>query len=96
MTALSCAAHHLDNGHGMIYASDYGARWNLQSPTQMPDAAGELWNRRRRLRAFCRGYVQSECLGESGGEEKAPRLERFVYIRDEDNGELYSAFARAV
>ena len=45
----------------MIYASDYGARWNLQSP-RMTDAAGYLWNRQRRLRAFCRGYVQSEHL----------------------------------
>lgn len=78
------------NGPGMMYASDYGARWNLSSPTLLPNAAGYLWNQQRRLRAFCRGFVQHEGFDASGA-NNASLLERFVYLRDDDNGELYSA-----
>lgn len=94
MTALSFAPFGLQHslwGIRMIYASDYGARWNLQSPTAVPGAAGFLWNPHLRLRASCRGLAQSEWLAEAGDDAPAPPAERFVYLRDEDAGELYSA-----
>src|SRR5690606_23900301 len=87
--------------HLMIYSTDYGARWNLQSPTHEPKAAGFLWNRYMQVEASCRGLWANRF--------KAPDMAiynrrlntqrvmsdvlagRFVYIRDEHNGALYSA-----
>ncbi|HEY7884976.1 MAG TPA: NdvB protein, partial [Cellvibrionaceae bacterium] len=84
----------------MTYSTDYGARWNLPSPTLEPKAAGFLWNRHMQVEASCRGLgakqfkapemsMHNRRLGQSVvGDEQ---IGSFVYIRDEQNGELYSA-----
>ena len=71
----------------MIYASDYGARWNLCSPTQMPLACASLRNPQLSLSANCRGYLSERVTPQHSAEG----LGRFVYLKDEHSGELYSA-----
>ena len=71
----------------MIYSTDYGARWNLRSPTDMPKAAGTLCNRHLRIDAGCRGYLATRATESHA----AQGLGRFVYLKDEATGELYSA-----
>ncbi|WP_347330460.1 GH36-type glycosyl hydrolase domain-containing protein [Marinimicrobium locisalis] len=93
----------------MLFPSDQGRRFNLQSPTLMPRAAAYLWNRRMMIQANCRGYAVSQFMQpEPAKYAYAPNLEaktfmqpeqpyyahhpgRFVYIKDEDTGEIFSA-----
>lgn len=93
----------------MLFPSDQGRRFNLQSPTLMPRAAAFLWNRRMMIQANCRGYAVSQFMQpEPAKYAYAPNLEaktfmqpeqpyyahhpgRFVYIKDEDTGEIFSA-----
>lgn len=74
----------------MIYATDQGARWNLPSITDQPDACGVLWNPRLRVEAGCRGSWRAHGADWRQGDAGAAPA-RFVYLRDEDNGNLYSA-----
>jgi len=85
-----------------------GERFELHSPTAMPNAAGFLWNRRMMIQATCRGYAVAQFMQpEPAKYAHAPNLQaksfmqpehayyahhpgRFVYVKDEDAGQLFS------
>ena len=93
----------------MLRPTDGGDRFELSSPTAMPNAAGFLWNRTMMIQATCRGYAVAQFMQpEPAKYAHAPNLQaktfmqpeqayyahhpgRFVYIRDDDTGELFSA-----
>lgn len=88
---------------------DGGERYELASPTALPQAGGFLWNRRMMIQVTCRGYATAQFMQpEPAKYAHAPNLEaktfmqpeqayyahhpgRFVYVKDEDTGELFSA-----
>lgn len=93
----------------MLGPIDNGERYQLTSPTALPQAAGFLWNRRMMIQVTCRGYAVAQFMQpEPAKYAHAPNLEaktfmqpeqayyahhpgRFVYVKDEDSGELFSA-----
>ena len=93
----------------MLRPTDGGDRYELSSPTAMPNAAGFLWNRKMMIQATCRGFAVAQFMQpEPAKYAHAPNLEaksfmqpeqtyyahhpgRFVYIKDEDTGQLFSA-----
>jgi cellobionic acid phosphorylase len=93
----------------MLRPTDGGDRFELTSPTAMPNAAGFLWNRKMMIQATCRGYAVAQFMQpEPAKYAHAPNLQaksfmqpeqayyahhpgRFVYIKDEESGELFSA-----
>ncbi|WP_296952584.1 GH36-type glycosyl hydrolase domain-containing protein [uncultured Massilia sp.] len=93
----------------MLQPTDDGARYELSSPTAMPQAGGFLWNRRMMIQLTCRGYATAQFMQpEPAKYSHAPNLEartfmqpeqayyahhpgRFVYVKDEDTGEVFSA-----
>ncbi|MES3020299.1 MAG: NdvB protein [Pseudomonadota bacterium] len=93
----------------MLRPTDGGDRFELTSPTAMPNAAGFLWNRKMMIQATCRGYAVAQFMQpEPARYAHAPNLQaktfmqpeqayyahhpgRFVYIRDDESGELFSA-----
>ena len=93
----------------MLRPTDGGDRFELTSPTAMPNAAGFLWNRSMMIQATCRGYAVAQFMQpEPAKYAHAPNLQaktfmqpeqayyahhpgRFVYIKDEEAGELFSA-----
>lgn len=99
MTATSTLLHPTDNGE----------RYELASPTAMPNAGGFLWNKRMMIQVTCRGYATAQFMQpEPSKYAHAPNLEaktfmqpeqnyyahhpgRFVYIKDEETGQIFSA-----
>lgn len=93
----------------ILRPTDGGERFELNSPTAMPNAAGFLWNRTMMIQATCRGYAVAQFMQpEPAKYAHAPNLQaksfmqpeqayyahhpgRFVYIKDEDSGQLFSA-----
>ncbi len=93
----------------MLRPTDDGNRFELSSPTAMPNAAGFLWNRKMMIQATCRGYAVAQFMQpEPSKYAHAPNLQaksfmqpeqtyyahhpgRFVYIKDEETGQLFSA-----
>lgn len=93
----------------MLRPTDGGDRFELSSPTAMPNAAGFLWNQKMMIQATCRGYAVAQFMQpEPAKYAHAPNLEaksfmqpeqtyyahhpgRFVYIKDEETGQLFSA-----
>lgn len=93
----------------MLRPTDGGERFELASPTAMPNAAGFLWNRKMMIQATCRGYAVAQFMQpEPAKYAHAPNLQaksfmqpeqayyahhpgRFVYIKDEETGQLFSA-----
>ncbi len=93
----------------MLRPTDGGNRFELSSPSAMPNAAGFLWNRKMMIQATCRGYAVAQFMQpEPAKYAHAPNLEartfmqpeqayyahhpgRFVYIKDEESGQLFSA-----
>ncbi|HEY8879165.1 MAG TPA: NdvB protein [Roseateles sp.] len=93
----------------MLGPIDEGERYELTSPTALPQAGGFLWNRRMMIQMTCRGYATAQFMQpEPAKYAHAPNLEaktfmqpeqayyahhpgRFVYVKDEDTGELFSA-----
>lgn len=93
----------------MLRPTDGGDRFELSSPTAMPNAAGFLWNRKMMIQATCRGYAVAQFMQpEPARYAHAPNLQaktfmqpeqayyahhpgRFVYLKDDDTGELFSA-----
>lgn len=93
----------------MLRAIENGKRFELNSPTAMPRAAGFLWNRKMMIQINCRGYAVAQFMQpEPAKYAYAPNLEaktfmqpeqpyyahhpgRFVYVKDEETGELFSA-----
>lgn len=92
----------------MLRPTDGGDRFELSSPTAMPNAAGFLWNRKMMIQATCRGYAVAQFMQpEPARYAHAPNLQaktfmqpeqayyahhpgRFVYIKDDHTGELFS------
>lgn len=92
----------------MLGPTDGGERFELYSPTAMPNAAAFLWNRRMMIQASCRGYAVAQFMQpEPAKYAHAPNLQaksfmqpeqayyahhpgRFVYVQDEEAGELFS------
>lgn len=93
----------------MLRPTDGGERFELTSPTAMPNAAGFLWNRKMMIQATCRGYAVAQFMQpEPAKYAHAPNQQaksfmqpeqayyahhpgRFVYIKDEETGQLFSA-----
>jgi cellobionic acid phosphorylase len=93
----------------MLRPTDDGERYELTSPTAMPNAGGFLWNKKMMIQVTCRGYSVAQFMQpEPAKYSHAPNLEaktfmqpeqnyyshhpgRFVYIKDEDSGEIFSA-----
>ncbi|HEU6456703.1 MAG TPA: NdvB protein, partial [Roseateles sp.] len=93
----------------MLGPIDGGERYELTSPTSLPQAGGFLWNRRMMIQMTCRGYATAQFMQpEPARYAHAPNLEaktfmqpeqayyahhpgRFVYVKDEATGELFSA-----
>lgn len=68
----------------MLFPSDQGRRFNLQSPTLMPRAAAFLWNRRMMIQANCRGYAVSQFMQpEPAKYAYAPNLEAKTFMQPE-------------
>jgi cellobionic acid phosphorylase len=92
----------------VLRPTDNGNRFELSSPTAMPNAAGFLWNRKMMIQATCRGYAVAQFMQpEPAKYAHAPNLQaktfmqpeqayyahhpgRFVYIKDEESGQLFS------
>lgn len=93
----------------MLGPIDGGERYELTSPTSLPQAGGFLWNRRMMIQMTCRGYATAQFMQpEPARYAHAPNLEaktfmqpeqayyahhpgRFVYVKDEETGQLFSA-----
>lgn len=93
----------------MIRPTKDGERFELTSPTKMPNASGYLWNPQMMIHVNCRGYAVAQFMQpEPAKYAHAPNLEaktfmqpeqpfyahhpgRFFYIKDETNGNLFSA-----
>ncbi|MCC2973623.1 GH36-type glycosyl hydrolase domain-containing protein [Massilia sp. IC2-476] len=92
----------------MLGPTEGGERFDLYSPTAMPNAAGFLWNRKMMIQATCRGYAVAQFMQpEPAKYAHAPNLQaksfmqpeqayyahhpgRFVYVKDEEAGQLFS------
>ena len=46
----------------MLGPIDNGERYELTSPTALPQAAGFLWNRRMMIQVTCRGYAVAQFM----------------------------------
>jgi len=46
----------------MLQPTENGARYELASPTAMPNAGGFLWNRRMMIQVTCRGYATAQFM----------------------------------
>src|SRR5690554_2673791 len=93
----------------LLQAKDNGERFELSSPTDMPRAAGFLWNQKMMIQVNCRGYTVAQFMQpEPSKYSYAPNFEaktfmqpeqpyyahhpgRFVYVKDEENGKVFSA-----
>jgi cellobionic acid phosphorylase len=93
----------------MLGPTSDGERFELTSPTAMPNAGAFLWNQSMMIQITCRGYATSQFMQpEPAKYAHAPNLEartfmqpeqnyyahhpgRFVYVKDEETGQLFSA-----
>lgn len=93
----------------MLGPTDDGERYELTSPTAMPNAGGFLWNQKMMVQVTCRGYSTAQFMQpEPAKYSHAPNLEaksfmqpeqsyyahhpgRFVYVKDEESGDIFSA-----
>lgn len=69
--------------------SDDGRRFTIDSPTAMPHASSFLWNRRMMVQATCRGFATAQFM-QPEQPVYAHHPGRFCYVKDEDNGTLFS------
>jgi cellobionic acid phosphorylase len=68
----------------MLRPTDDGARYELSSPTAMPQAAGFLWNRRMMIQVSCRGYAVARFMQpEPAKYAHAPNLEASSFMQPE-------------
>ena len=68
----------------MLQATDDGARYELASPTAMPQAGGFLWNRRMMIQVTCRGYATAQFMQpEPAKYSHAPNLEAKSFMQPE-------------
>lgn len=86
-----------------------GDRYELASPTAMPNACSFLWNEKMMIQINCRGYATAQFMQpEPAKYAHAPNIEaktfmqpeqsyythhpgRFVYVKDEETSQLFSA-----
>jgi cellobionic acid phosphorylase len=68
----------------MLYPTENGARYELTSPTAMPQAGGFLWNRRMMIQMTCRGYATAQYMQpEPAKYSFAPNLEAKTFMQPE-------------
>ena len=68
----------------MLQPTHNGERYALYSPTQMPRAAGFLWNRKMMIQATCRGYAVAQHMQpEPAKYAYAPNLEAKTFMQPE-------------
>ena len=68
----------------MLYPTENGARYELTSPTAMPQAGGFLWNRRMMIQMTCRGYATAQFMQpEPAKYSYAPNLEAKTFMQPE-------------
>ena len=68
----------------MLQPTDNGARYDLASPTAMPNAGGFLWNRRMMIQVTCRGYATAQFMQpEPAKYSHAPNLEAKTFMQPE-------------
>lgn len=68
----------------MLRPTDNGERFELNSPTAMPRAAGFLWNRKMLLQITCRGYAVAQFMQpEPAKYAHAPNLEAKTFMQPE-------------
>ena len=68
----------------MLHPADNGTRYELLSPTLMPQAAGFLWNRKMLLQITCRGYAVAQFMQpEPAKYSHAPTLEAKTFMQPE-------------
>lgn len=68
----------------LLHPSAEGERYQLNSPTAMPRAAGFLWNRRMMVQVNCRGYAVAQYMQpEPAKYAYAPNLEAKTFMQPE-------------
>jgi len=68
----------------MLRPTDNGERYELQSPTAMPRAAGFLWNRKMMIQVTCRGYAVAQFMQpEPAKYAHAPNMEAKSFMQPE-------------
>ncbi|PQO99312.1 NdvB protein [Massilia phosphatilytica] len=68
----------------MLQPTENGARYDLASPTAMPNAGGFLWNRRMMIQVTCRGYATAQFMQpEPAKYSYAPNLEAKTFMQPE-------------
>jgi cellobionic acid phosphorylase len=68
----------------MLYPTENGTRYELTSPTAMPNAGGFLWNRRMMIQMTCRGYATAQFMQpEPAKYSYAPNLEAKSFMQPE-------------
>lgn len=68
----------------LLHPSDNGERFELNSPTALPRAAGFLWNQRMMIQATCRGYTVAQFMQpEPAKYAYAPNLEAKTFMQPE-------------
>ncbi|KQV40171.1 glycosyl hydrolase family 65 protein [Massilia sp. Root335] len=68
----------------MLQPTENGARYELASPTAMPNAGGFLWNRRMMIQITCRGYATAQFMQpEPAKYSHAPNLEAKTFMQPE-------------
>ena len=68
----------------MLQPTENGARYELASPTAMPNAGCFLWNRRMMIQVTCRGYATAQFMQpEPAKYSHAPNLEAKTFMQPE-------------
>jgi len=68
----------------MLRPIDHGERYELLSPTDMPQAAGFLWNRKMMIQVTCRGYAVAQFMQpEPAKYSHAPTMEAKSFMQPE-------------
>ncbi|MHA4866099.1 GH36-type glycosyl hydrolase domain-containing protein [Duganella sp. PWIR1] len=70
----------------MLRPTHNGDRYELTSPTAMPQAAGFLWNQKMMIQITCRGYATAQFMQpEPAKYAHAPNLEAKTFMQPEQN-----------
>lgn len=68
----------------MLRPTDHGDRYELSSPTAMPQAAGFLWNQKMMIQVTCRGYAVAQFMQpEPAKYAHAPNMEAKSFMQPE-------------
>jgi cellobionic acid phosphorylase len=70
----------------MLRPTHNGDRYELNSPTAMPQSAGFLWNQKMMIQVTCRGYATAQFMQpEPAKYAHAPNLEAKTFMQPEQN-----------